>query len=273
MTQQFIRLPLLILLGSLATLSTIRAESQERYTPILSFELGSFFAFLDTTLRIDSSSGEGTEVDLEDILNFNSNKRIFRIQGNWEFSRRFHLEAEYYRVTRTSTFITLDENIQVGDVTFEAGLALDGIIKTQLMRFNINYALVQSDKIRFGPYIGLNIVRTNYKLEASAVELKKEVNTDINELVPSFGLFSTTILHPKILLHVDLDYFPYSLTDFEKFSQINFEISLEYYPIKHIGVGIGYDYRAFRIDSDRGDFLGKFQIKTSGFLASIILGL
>ncbi|MGD9344903.1 MAG: hypothetical protein PVH84_03515 [Candidatus Aminicenantes bacterium] len=55
MTKQFIRLPLLILLGSLATLSAIRAESQEIYTPILSFELESFFAFLDTTLRIDSS--------------------------------------------------------------------------------------------------------------------------------------------------------------------------------------------------------------------------
>jgi hypothetical protein len=273
MKKQFIRLLLLMFLGSLSPFTTIRAESQERYTPILSFELGLFFAFMDSTLHVDSSSGEGTEIDLEDILKFDSNRRIYRIQGSWEFSQRFHLEVEYYRVVRTSTFIALEENIQVSDETFEAGSTLDGSIKTQLLRFNLYYALVQLKRLSLGPYIGLNVARNNYKVEASAGGLKKEASTDINELVPSFGLFSTIILHPKVRLNMDLDYFPHSLTDFENFSQLNFEINLEFYPIRHVGLGVAYDYRSLKIDSARGDFLGKLQTKTSGFLAYIILGL
>jgi hypothetical protein len=176
-------------------------------------------------------------------------------------------------MTRTSNFITLEENIQVGEVIFEAGSTLDGIIKTQLLRFNLYYALIHSKRLSLGPYIGLNVARNNYTLEASPGEQKKENGIDINEFVPSFGLFSTLILHPKLRLNMDLDYFPYSLTDFRNFTQINFETNLEYYPIRHIGLGIAYDYRSVIIDSDRGDFLGKLQTKTSGFLAYVILGL
>lgn len=270
---KFIRLLFFILMGFLCPLNSIRAESQERYTPILSLELGSFFAFMDTSLRVDPSLGQGTEINLEDILKLDRNKRVFRIQGSWEFSQRFHLEAEYYRMTRTCNFITLEENIQVGEVIFEAGSTLDGIIKTQLLRFNLYYALIHSKRLSLGPYIGLNVARNNYTLEASPGEQKKENGIDINEFVPSFGLFSTLILHPKLRLNMDLDYFPYSLTDFRNFTQINFETNLEYYPIRHIGLGIAYDYRSVIIDSDRGDFLGKLQTKTSGFLAYVILGL
>ncbi|MEE9516768.1 MAG: hypothetical protein V3V52_06670, partial [Candidatus Adiutricales bacterium] len=148
---KFIRLLFFILMGFLCPLNSIRAESQERYTPILSLELGSFFAFMDTSLRVDPSLGQGTEINLEDILKLDRNKRVFRIQGSWEFSQRFHLEAEYYRMTRTCNFITLEENIQVGEVIFEAGSTLDGIIKTQLLRFNLYYALIHSKRLSLGP--------------------------------------------------------------------------------------------------------------------------
>ncbi len=268
-----IRFLLLILLGLTCPLNAIRAECQERYTPNLSLKLGSFFAIIDTTLRVDSSLGQGTEINLEDLLKFDRNKHVLQIQGSWQLSQRFHLEAGYYRMTRTSNFIQLEEDIQVRDVIFEAGSTLDGIIKKQLLRFNFYYDLIHTKRLNLGPYIGLNVASNNIKLEARSGEVQKETSTDINELVPYLGLFSTLILHPKLYLNVDFDYFPYSLTDFMSFTQVNFKTYLEYYPAKHIGLGIAYDYRSLKIESDIGDFLGKLKTKTSGFLAYFILRL
>lgn len=273
MNVKFIRLLLLILLGLTCPLNAIRAECQERYTPNLSLKIGSFFAFMDTTLRVDSSLGQGTEINLEDLLKFDRNKHVLEIQGSWQLSQRFHLKAEYYRMARTSNFVTLEEDIQVGDVIFEAGSTLDGIIKQQLFRFNFYYGLIHTKRLNLGPYIGLNVVSNNYELEARSGGDEKETSADINELVPSFGLFSVFILHPKLNLNVDLDYFPYSLTDFMNFAQVNFETYLEYYPTRHIGLGIAYSYRSIKIESDTGDFLGKLETKTSGFLAYVILRL
>ena len=273
MNVQLIRLLLLILLGLTCPLNAIRAECQERYTPNLSLKLGSFFAIIDTTLRVDSSLGQGTEIHLEDLMKFDRNKRVLQIQGSWQLSQRFHLEAEYHRMTRTSNFIKLEEDIQVSDVIFEAGSTLDGIIKKQLWRFNIYYDLIHTKRLNLGPYFGLNVASNNYKLETRSGEVQKEASTDINELVPSFGLFSTLILHPKLYLNVGLDYFPYSLTDFKSFTLANFETYLEYYPTRHIGLGIAYDYHSVKIESDQGVFLGKLKTRTSGFFAYVILRL
>ncbi|MBW1786942.1 MAG: hypothetical protein JRK53_10065, partial [Deltaproteobacteria bacterium] len=59
---------------------------------------GAFFPAFDTSLRVDNKTlGEGTDVNLEDDLNFDESETTFYVSGYWRFASRHRVGVGFFR--------------------------------------------------------------------------------------------------------------------------------------------------------------------------------
>jgi hypothetical protein len=72
---------------------------------------GVFIPNFDTTLRVDdkTSGTTGTDINLEDDLDFNSDETTFWVGGYWRFAARHRFAAGYLKFDRDATATTTED--------------------------------------------------------------------------------------------------------------------------------------------------------------------
>lgn len=85
---------------------------------------GVFLASFDTTLRVDSKVfGEGTEIGLEDDLDFDDKIYTYLLSGYWRFAKHHRLFAGYFLFDRDAS-ASLNKVLEIGDETFPVGAGI-----------------------------------------------------------------------------------------------------------------------------------------------------
>ena len=67
-------------------------------------------------------------------------------------------------------------------------------------------------------------------------------------------------------------YFYYGLSDNLKFKSLSFDINVNYYFYKFLGIGATYDYNKFELDGEISDLSGKVINKFGGFQVYLLIG-
>ena len=109
---------------------------------------------LNTNIRLDGSSGNGTDIDAEDDLGLARDRLAPRFALRWRPGRRHELEVGYQFARRTSGRV-LDRDITFGDSTYHAGGTIDSRLNTDETFLVYRFAFHAKPRGQVGAAIGL----------------------------------------------------------------------------------------------------------------------
>ncbi len=237
--------------------------------PSFSIRLGSYFSSSSGQIRIDGEN-QGTVIDLKDVLNVPENATVFRGRADIRIAKWFGVEAEYYRIARSQTAV-LDGEITVGDEVIAIGQTISSSLVQNYLDTALKFYLVHTQRLDLGLWLGATVHLVDFSLEAEPSGQSVAKNPWYP--VPALGVhFSYTIL-PRLYLYGKAGYFKYKVTDpTTKIDAVRFDITLDYYFWKALGVGVTYAYVDNSVEMEKAPLKGMVNGRSSGFQIYGVIG-
>ncbi len=250
-------------LGALSAPTAVLAqEPEQRERAAISF--GAFISKPETEARVDSDSGQGTDLKLEDDLGLQSSTTIARLDGHWWLSRRNRLDFSVFNFSRDGTR-TIDETINFGDRTFAINTVLNSTQDLDIAKAAYTFAPVIKDRGFVGLTAGLYVAQT--KLTLSQATLGTAETEDLTAPLPVIGVRGQYAVTDRIKLRGSLEVFGIDTGDVS--GRLNdFNIAADYGFGKRFAVGLAYNDVGMDIDASEGGsgFRGALDWGYSGWL-------
>jgi hypothetical protein len=230
------------------------------------FRIGGFLTGLDTTIRLDSpTGGEGTSINLEDDLGFDSSLSVPRLELGVILGRRHEISGGYFKTDRDST-TTLQRDIEWGDETFPINIKIGAFYNTEFVNLAYTYWFYSSESTSLGITGGLVYsslgAGVGIALSGPGVSAEDDLSTEVP--VPQLGFSVNHYLGRRFVFNGALGYIAFNLDDWEG-SVSSARVGVEHRTWKNFGFGLGYGYTGYDIDTLASDFLGKWEYTVSGF--------
>lgn len=247
------------------------AESQPEQEPIeekqpnqlyqrFRIDVGAFASFFDTNLRLDSEEfpGEGTDIDLENDLGFDTKKFDFRAGGYVRLGKRHRITYGYYSLSRNSSKV-LDEEIEFGDEIFPVDAEVQADFETRFANLGYAFSFLAREKIEIGIGLGLSAMFTKVGIAAvgsvgaDSIDLVEE-RTDATFPVGSLGLdvnwapLSRMIVSGRVGgLYVSISSIKASVGDAN--------VGAEYFFTRGFGAGARFNYTKLQVEEQEDPLL------------------
>ena len=234
-------------LGALSAPTTLLAqEPEQRERAAISF--GAFISKPETEARVDSDSGQGTDLNLEDDLGLQSSTTIARLDGHWWLSRRNRLDFSVFNFSRDGTR-TINETINFGDRTFAINTVLNSTQDLDIAKAAYTFAPVIKDRGFVGLTAGLYVAQT--KLTLSQATLGTAETEGLTAPLPVIGVRGQYAVTERIKLRGSLEVFGIDTGDVS--GRLNdFNIAADYGFGKRFAVGLAYNDVKMDIDASEG---------------------
>ena len=237
-------------------LGAVAAEADTDELPWKTWEflLGGYLTTHDSSLRIDSeSTGNGTEIDLEDDLGLTQSLETVRFDAMWRFRPRHRADFAYYRISRDALRVT-DRIIVIGNTIFPINTSVATEVNLTIYKASYSYSVVQNSRFDVGLSAGLHVMDIETKIVAE--KIGKSESADLLAPLPVLGLRGDWAMTPKWLLRGKVDVFAVSV-DGTRGRFTDGLIAVEYDAFEHFGVGLGYNRVSMRIIGNKSDFRGE----------------
>lgn len=253
------------LAAALAALPAHAARIDDRYY----LSVSAYKPHISTTLQV-SLPGlpiDGTAIDIEDDLGMADSEWLPAFEAGMRLGNRFRIEAEYYRLSRSSTY-TLRRNIVWDDVTYDAGVDVDSSFDTTVYRGTIGYSFVKTPQWELGADIGAHV--TDF---AASISGQGRVNSVVipidqrrqDQLVPlpTIGAYVAWDINKTFSLQGRIDWLSLTVGDYSGgltyvWATANARVW------DHVGFGVGWRYVHYSLDVARPDWEGFVRYNYSG---------
>mgnify|MGYP006287559411 FL=1 len=240
-------------------------KQDELIRPRLYLTAGFYFPNVTTSLRLDSRSGIGTEIDLEDDLKLAENLSVFKAGGIIDLGGRSQLSLGFTNLNRRKR-LELDEDIEFGDTVFYAQAFADLRFDVTYLAATYRYSFFEHPNWNAGLSLGLRGVQFKTSLEAGFGS--NEYDESWTSWAPAalVGLHGSGYLTPRLLGRYSLEVLYLNLYDIN-FNIIENEASLQYFITESLGLGMAYSTNAYRIRQIPvgDDYTGKIIFAFGGF--------
>ena len=238
--------------------------------PNFSIRLGSIFSDVSNQFRVDGADGEGTVIDAQDILKLPKNGTALRAKGDFRIAKWFGIEAEYYGITDSSTTV-IDRDITVGDEVFSIDETVSTSFARSFLDTSLKFYFIHKPRLDLGLFLGANIHFMNLTMDAEPSGLSVTKNPWYP--VPSLGVTSIMTLGPRWYLYGKAGYFYYKIQDSNlKLDSVRFDINMDYYFWKSLGVGVTYEYIKSSMERDSTEFTGMVSNRSSSIQVYLAVG-
>jgi hypothetical protein len=226
---------------------------------------GYYLVDFDTNVRWDSEElGTGTSINLEDDLGLDDERSDLRIDSFFRFGRKHRLNLGYLFLGRAAKRVVLDEQIEFEGVIFDVGASVESDFDTQSVKVAYSYSFVNNGRVDFGISAGLSTFYFEAGIagdgtivvEGEPIERFVVAEEKLIAPVPVGGIRFEYTIRPRLIFRTAAQYFAIGLDGWEA-DLYDWVASIDYYPGKHIGFGVAYDFTGIRyIDkgSDRLEF-------------------
>jgi len=227
-----------------------------------SLSLGVFVTDRDTTARLDSSLGDGTDTDFESDFGLDSSDSVFRADGYVRFSEKHRVDFSVFDLSRDSAK-TIDRDIQWGDTLYAIDTTIEADFDLSIARVAYTYSFLSGDDGYLGASIGLHVADVKTSL---AEENLGQAETDkLTAPLPVIGLRGERRLSDRWsfrasgeFFFIEYDNIDGSLVDV--YAGVDFEVT------DHMSIGLGYNSVTLDVDASQNDFEGAFDWRYSGGL-------
>ena len=238
--------------------------------PNFSIHIGTIFSDVKSQFRVDSADGEGTVIDASDVLNIPKNGTALRFKGDFRIAKWFGVEIEYYRIADSATTV-IDRDITVGDEIFPVNETISTSFSRSFMDTSLKFYLVHKPRLDLGLFVGANIhfVKLTMDAEPSGRSVLKKPWYP----VPALGATFSYTLGPRWFLYGKAGYFYYKPSESSlKLDSVRFDLNMDYYIWKSVGVGATYEYIKTSMDRSSEDFTGMISNRSSSFQIYAVVG-
>jgi hypothetical protein len=240
--------------------------------PPFSLRIGTYFSNVATRIRIDGERGFGTEIDLSSVLKIPRTATIFRANGEFRIFSWFGVEAEYYRINR-SKVVAIDQEFVAGDIVFAINDTVSAKYRTSYLDFALKFSVLHRERLDLGFWVGAKVHFLQLELENQSAELGSAfVNRKTWYPVPAGGMQFVYSLLPRLYLYGKAGYFSYKISDAKRFNNTRYDISLDYYVWRSLGLGATYEYSRSSFSSDNTNFSGLVKTRSSGLQFYAVIG-
>jgi len=226
--------------------------------------LGATYLRNNGQAQLNTSTGLGTLVDLQDTLGIQQDNAGPYASLRWRFSEKWRLEASYFGVFESGDK-TISQDIHFGDVVFPVNTNVTSKLNFQDVRGSVGYSVYKTNDKELGVGLGLHVF--SYDLSLSAPKLGTEAGNVLAPL-PVLSLYGGFALDEQWAVGARLDWFQLTYDNYHG-GLTSFALDLLYTPFKHVGFGIGWLGMELNFSSTSGSFQGKFQQNLQGPVAFV----
>jgi len=248
--------------------ASAQAEPQENANLPGKFTIsagGLLGANLDTKIRIDAKDGSlGTTIDLESLLGLNATTQSFTGAIAWRPHRRHLLTVGYYGLKRSNSK-HISRDITVGDSTWTLGTTVTSDMNTEYATLVYRWSPILTSRVSAGLSLVIPVVFASSGLTAQAQNITAKVNekNSITVPVPLPGVHATVRLANALYLDGHFQYL--NITVFGIGADvINWGGTVNYYPIRQLGIAAGITGDRTTINGDSGNWNGKLEYNVLG---------
>ena len=216
--------------------------------------LGTSVTKFNTQAQIGFGSVLGSFIRLEDDLNLDDDRSVFRVNGFYAFNRKHAIDFTFGSASRKATS-TIEKEFTVADpddgelVTFMIGAEVRTEFDSHSTKIFYKYAFQNTGRLRAGIGAGLSIF--DYRMDFSgdgevddgsgSISFESTiVSEDILAPIPSLMLFIEFGLTKRIILRTHAGFFRVDIGDIEG-RLIETRFTLDYFFTQHIGIGLGLE--------------------------------
>ena len=218
--------------------------------------VGTFFANLDTTVRLDGTGGAlGTVIDFEQNLGLDDTKTRIMAGGHWRFFKKHRLDVSYFNLDRSGDG-TSTVNIRFGDNIFQADLPLQAFLDIEVFNLGYSYSILFDEKKELAVGLALSFQDIATGLEGTGLLAGLNVSESSSVLapLPTFtGRFAYAIT-PKWIVDTNIGYFTIEVDsggDELSGDVIAANAGVKWQLLKHFHLGLLYQW--FRVDVNTKD--------------------
>lgn len=261
--------------------STVSAENRN---PILdetwSFTAGGYDleAEAEVTTQSNVFQRRKFSIDLDD-LGLETDVKTYWIDAKWKPFERWSFMAEYFSysesASRSSQFsddyeFTLNNKVFKG----EAGIntRLDSTFEVDIYSLSVAYRLLDSQKAAIDIGLGVHAMDIALTLKGQAdiyvndTVLADEATTESETLLaplPNVMLYGTYAFNNKWAVNGRVGWLSMNYDEYSG-ELLRANTSLEYRPLKHLGLGIGYNFSELNVTRDQRFHSEEFDLDFSG---------
>jgi len=247
----------------------VEHRDYSRRPPRVEVRLGVFQSRIDTRLSRDTADGiPGFEIDLEDVLGTPDDQSVTQADLIWRIGQHHSLELGYFDLARHGR-VTLEEDLEFGDVLFPAGTEIESRTDYSSLRLGYTFYLMRDAQKELGIMAGVHMSEFSADIVADGTGQLEQSRSSTP--LPVIGLQGAVFLGEKTTLSARIHVFR---TDFDQHEgSLNFAaLDLERRFGDNLSVGLGYNFYGLKLTSSDDGLNGNLEIRHHGPVLFMSLG-
>jgi hypothetical protein len=241
-------------------------------------DLSGAVVILGTTIRVDGSEGQGTDVNSDD-LGLPGDRFMPRASVRWRPGRRHELELGY-QFARRSGERTLDREVVFADSIYDVGLATKTKFRTDQAFLTYRYAIQAKERTQLGAGIGVGALPFKFEIDALASTGSDSVTRSATRSLvgptASIGVYGRFLLGERWYLETDLRAIAIKIDRFKP-SIVEGNLAGRYFLSDKLGLELGYGISSIRITVDPREsgkgFSGRIKYPLQNVRLGVVLTL
>jgi outer membrane protein len=247
----------------------VEFSAYTRRPPRLELRVGAFQGSINSKLSRDTADGiPGFEIDLEDVLGETDEQTVTQWDLIWRIGQHHQIEAGYFELARQG-LVTLEDDLQFGDVLFPAGTVIKSRTDYSSLRLGYTFYLMRDAQKELGVMAGIHV--TDFSTDIVAAGIGETARSRSNTPLPYVGVNGAVFLGEKTTLSARLHFFWTEFDEHEGFLSFA-ALDLERRFGDNFSVGIGYNFYGTNLSSHDDDLNGDLKIRHRGPVLFMSLG-
>lgn len=250
-------------IGLLAICVNATAQERRRFDERGSVLLGMFVTEPNTTARLDSAFGDGTDIDLENDLGLDSSTTVARLSGYYSLTDRHRLDFSLFEYSRDASR-QIDKTIEWGDQVFEINTVVSTTADVRIFKAAYTFVPIVRERAEFGITGGLYTALVDIGLAGTSAGTDE--SEDLTAPLPVLGVRGRYALSERVSVGGSIEVFSIDAGDANG-SWRDAYVGVDYSFSDRIGVGLAYNRVSMNIDAEeRRGFQGQLDWGYDGFM-------
>ena len=210
---------------------------------------GFFLPINNTSIQVGiNGSAQGTKIDFESDLGFNTSIGTFLANVQWRISPRSRVNFAYYKIDRGSTH-TIDKDIIFKEDTFHANASVNSFFNTSIYQVSYGYAILSKPKYEAGLMIGAHLIggKTGIALNGASTGTSKNDDFGFTAPLPDLGIWGGYAISSRLAVNVEGDYLSLTVGNYTG-SILAYNIAFTYKVVDHLELMLGYTGLNCKVD-------------------------